>query len=130
MREAILVCALSNVSRSINGSWPTPTATPTGEPTGTPTATPTATPTPGGGPVTDSFAASDDARVKQRNNPNSNYGSLSTLRVRSGASSRQIDSYLKFGVVGVGPVTNATRPDTDTLCPATKWSDQVLPGVD
>ena len=54
----------------------------------------------------DDFSVAGDAYVKQHqavktiNNQD--------LRVRSGASSRQIDSYLKFDVSGVGTVTNAT----------------------
>ena len=57
----------------------------------------------------DTFVITGDARVKQRNNPANNYGSLTTLRLRLGNSNnREINTYVQASVSGVGTVTSAT----------------------
>ena len=57
--------------------------------------------------VTDNFAVSEDAHVKE-NRADNNFGSLRTLMVRAAGSGRQWDSYLKVAVSGLGSVTSAT----------------------
>ena len=73
----------------------------------------------GTGSTEDNFAATEDAYVKQKK-ATDNYGSSSDLRVRS-SSTKEINSYLKFTVSGVGSVTNAT---------VKVWSVNVNMGVD
>jgi len=84
------------------GSTPTATTTATATATQTPTATTTATGTPSdpGGGTQLTFGATDDTQVKS-SKPTSNYGSLTSLRVRF-TSSEIINSYLKFNVTGTG----------------------------
>jgi len=80
-----------------DGPSPTPTATPTATTTPTPstTLTPSITPTPASTLV---FGPSDDAQVKS-SSPGSNFGSISSLRLRDGDP--MYTSYLKFTVTGL-----------------------------
>ena len=57
--------------------------------------------------VTNNFAVSEDAHVKE-NRADNNFGSLRSFQVRAAGSGRQWDSYLKVAVSGVGAVTSAT----------------------
>jgi len=91
-----------------NTSAPTDTPTPTNTPTATGTATPTPTSTPTVGPTeTVTFAPSDDTMVLD-DNPNTNYGSLTYVRLRDSATPIYT-GYLKFNVTGLtGPVHRAS----------------------
>jgi hypothetical protein len=90
------------------GPSPTPTNTPTNTPvppTPTPTNTPTITPTPTNTPASTgvTLAAEADAEVQQ-NNPDTNYGTSTSLNVDSPGE----ESYIRFSVSGVsGTVQSA-----------------------
>jgi hypothetical protein len=73
--------------------------------TGTASSPASATTDPAG--TEDNFNATEDAYVKQKK-PTTNYGSSTDLRVRGNTSTKEINSYLKFVVSGVGTVTDAT----------------------
>ncbi len=82
----------------------TPTITETA--TSTETVTPTTTQTPASGTTSLTFTAEADARVKQ-SSPSTNYGNATTLQVDD-TSDPDLESFIRFTVVGVsGPVQSA-----------------------
>lgn len=89
---------VSAVFLTISGTGPTPT------PTNTPTPTPTATP---GGSTT--LGTTADASVRGGINANTNYGSASTMTVRTSSSANNTRwTYVKFDTSSVsGAITNA-----------------------
>ena len=82
-----------------------PTPTPTATPTQTPTPTPTPSGTPSGGLL---FTPVADAQVKS-SSPSTNYGTLSTIRVREDPATPPITyrSYLRFAVTGLSGTPRA-----------------------
>jgi unsaturated chondroitin disaccharide hydrolase len=83
-----------------------PTPTPTATPTTTPTATPTGTP--GGGTIR--LGPIADAQVKS-SSPSTNYGTLTTIRVRDDPAADPIiyRTYLRFDVTGLSGPPSAVR---------------------
>jgi hypothetical protein len=89
------------------GGAPAPTPTPTPTPTRTPSPTPTPTPTAG---VDLRFTPIADAQVKS-SSPSTNYGSLTSFRLREDLSIAPITyrSYLRFTVSGLADAPRAVR---------------------
>ncbi|MHC4754892.1 MAG: Calx-beta domain-containing protein, partial [Planctomycetota bacterium] len=102
--------------------------------TGTVSSSASATTDPEPNSTVDDFNATEDAYVKQAKST-TNYGTSNDLRVRGDTSTKNIHSYVKFVVTGVGTVTDATltiysydvNMDVDVYQSAnTTWSEGTI----